>query len=200
LSGRFLDFWIRLRSRRRATSSHYHREKQHTQPDEAGPRRGMKALIRELPEENHQERRHDIMTWAFVGGTLDPENRTPQNSLFLFCMEPRKLLTMMDGLDDLTGEERRLLQRGMDMMRRIRRGSSSARIGWLTGKRSATRSTGPSFNYVDMVFKLKIIGVFSGRPLRSERRDEPPILAERPFGVSGLCTMGRTSAGRQSLN
>lgn len=41
----------------------------------------------------------DMMTWAFVGATLDPANRTIENSLFFFALEPRSLLTMMDDLE-----------------------------------------------------------------------------------------------------
>ena len=36
--------------------------------------------------------------------------------LFLFCMEPDKIMTMMDGLDDLTGEEKELLEKGVQAM------------------------------------------------------------------------------------
>jgi len=43
--------------------------------------------------------RQDSMTWAFYGGTLDPANRTTENSLFFFVMEPDRFLTMMDGID-----------------------------------------------------------------------------------------------------
>jgi len=122
----------------------------------------LRALIAELPEKNRPKNGdEDIMTWAFVGGTLDPQNRTPQNSLFLFCMEPRKLLTMMDGLDELTGEQRLLLQKAMDLMEvdptRIIVGKE--RLSQL-GKRVGDEIQLTSFNYSDMVFKLKIIGVF----------------------------------------
>ena len=42
----------------------------------------------------------DIMTWSFVGGSTDPNNRSLKNIIFFFAMEPRKLLTMMDGLEE----------------------------------------------------------------------------------------------------
>ena len=45
---------------------------------------------------------HDAMTWAFFGGTLDPQNRTRENSLFFFVMEPDRFLTMMDGIDEMS--------------------------------------------------------------------------------------------------
>ena len=46
------------------------------------------------------------MTWTFYGGTLDPQNRTPDNTMFCFAMEPEKVLTMMDDIEDLTGAAR----------------------------------------------------------------------------------------------
>ena len=54
------------------------------------------------PEMRPKNGRDDIMTWSFVGGSLDPNNRSLKNMVFFFAMEPRKLLTMMDGLDELT--------------------------------------------------------------------------------------------------
>jgi putative ABC transport system permease protein len=52
----------------------------------------------------------DCMSWAFFGATLDAKNRTRDNSLFFFCMDPDKLITlkngkiesMMDDIDQLT--------------------------------------------------------------------------------------------------
>ena len=43
----------------------------------------------------------DSMTWQFYGGTLDPTNRTRDNSLFAFAMQPSKIATMMDEFDTL---------------------------------------------------------------------------------------------------
>ena len=36
----------------------------------------------------------DLMTWQFYGGTLDPKNRTRENIVFFFCMDPAKLTRM----------------------------------------------------------------------------------------------------------
>ena len=74
----------------------------------------VKALIAELPPDERPDNIEDnIMTWAFVGGTLDPNKRTPQNSLFFFATEPEKLTKMMPGLEDLTGEERAQLEQAI---------------------------------------------------------------------------------------
>jgi putative ABC transport system permease protein len=122
----------------------------------------LKALIEELPPQYRPKNGdEDIMTWAFVGGTLDPKNRTPQNSLFLFCMEPKKLLTMMDGLDDLTTEQMALLRKAVDKMEDEPRSVvlGKDRIAQI-GKRVGDEFELTSFNYTDITFKLKIIGVF----------------------------------------
>lgn len=125
----------------------------------------LKAIIKseDFPEKFRPKNGNDdIMTWSFVGGSLDPKNRTPQNSLFFFCMEPKKVMTMMDGLDDLTGEQRALLQRGMDLMEQyptyVVLGKEKLKQ---IGKQVGDTIDLTSFNYTGITFKnLKIIGVF----------------------------------------
>jgi putative ABC transport system permease protein len=101
------------------------------------------------------------MTWAFVGGTLDPKNRTFQNSLFFFCMQPSKVLTMLDGLDELTTEERELLEKGIKAMEANNRGIilGVQRLRML-GKRVGDRIKLTSLNYKDLVFDMEILGTF----------------------------------------
>ena len=48
----------------------------------------------------------DSMTWQFYGGTLDPGKLTRENIVFFFCMDPKKFLTMMDGIDEFTPAQR----------------------------------------------------------------------------------------------
>ncbi len=43
----------------------------------------------------------DHMTWSFFGGTLDPTKRGTENNVFFFAMDPRKLRTMMEDLQNL---------------------------------------------------------------------------------------------------
>jgi len=43
----------------------------------------------------------DNMSWQFYGGTLDPEKRTWENTLFFFAMEADKIIPMMDDLENL---------------------------------------------------------------------------------------------------
>ena len=44
------------------------------------------------------------MTWQFYGGSLvqTRPNRRATNIVFFFCMDPKKFLTMMDGIDEFT--------------------------------------------------------------------------------------------------
>src|SRR5262245_45339227 len=78
---------------------------------------GIKDMIAELPPDQRPDNIDDnIMTWAFVGGTLDPNKRTFQNSLFFFATEPEKVLKMMPGLEDLTGEELDQLRKATTIM------------------------------------------------------------------------------------
>jgi putative ABC transport system permease protein len=46
----------------------------------------------------------DHMTWQFYGGTLD-EKKTRDSLVFFFCMEPSKVLTMLDISDRMTAKE-----------------------------------------------------------------------------------------------
>ncbi len=43
----------------------------------------------------------DLMTWQFYGGTLDLAKRTRENLVFFFAMEPGKMRTMMDDMEDI---------------------------------------------------------------------------------------------------
>jgi len=60
----------------------------------------------------------DAMTWQFFGGSLEKETakRTRSNLVFFFAMDPVKALTMMDGLDELTGQERADLDKAIQLM------------------------------------------------------------------------------------
>ncbi|MBX9581818.1 MAG: ABC transporter permease [Gemmataceae bacterium] len=58
----------------------------------------------------------DLMSWSFVFGTTDRSSPRPENALPMFCSEPSKITTMMDGLDDLTGSEKEQLDRGVAAM------------------------------------------------------------------------------------
>ncbi len=57
----------------------------------------------------------DIMSWQFYGATLDSK-KSRENLVFFFCVDPAKVLPMMDEFRDLNAEELALMQ---DAMRAI---------------------------------------------------------------------------------
>lgn len=122
----------------------------------------VKALIAELPPGQRPDNVEDnIMTWAFVGGTLDPKKRTPQNSLFFFATEPEKVMKMMPGMEDLTGEERDMLEKAVEAMAKDKQacviGADKLRQ---MGKRVGDRMKMTSLNYRGIDFDFVIIAEF----------------------------------------
>jgi putative ABC transport system permease protein len=111
----------------------------------------------------------DFMSWVFFGGTIDPANKTRENLIFLFCMDPAKMLTMrdgkaetmMDGLDDATPEQLRQLDAACRAMeqdkRRIIVGIDRLKA---MNKRVGEWVTITSFNYIGITLECEIIGAF----------------------------------------
>jgi putative ABC transport system permease protein len=96
-------------------------------------------------------RPEDHMTWQFFGGTIDPGKRTREGIVFFFCMDPAKLLTMMDGLDTLTGEQRDDLEEGIRKMQNNKRGVLIGRERLrLMNKEIGERMTVSGLNYKDI--------------------------------------------------
>jgi putative ABC transport system permease protein len=123
---------------------------------------GIKEMIATLPEDQRPDNVDDnIMTWAFVGGTLDPNKRTFQNSLFFFATEPEKVLKMMPGLEDLTGEQYEMLKKATAVMERDPKAVviGAERLRQL-GKRVGDRVKVTSMNYKDIEFDFVIIAEF----------------------------------------
>jgi putative ABC transport system permease protein len=123
---------------------------------------GIKDMIAELPADQRPDNVEDnLMTWAFVGGTLDPNKRTFQNSLFFFATEPEKILKMMPGLEDLTGEELDQLRKATAAMEREPKAVviGAERLRQL-GKRVGDRMKVTSLNYKDIEFDFVIIAEF----------------------------------------
>lgn len=101
----------------------------------------------------------DWCTWQFYGGTLDPKNRTRENSLFFICMQPEKISTMVDELEDLQGARK-------DQLRHLTEQMQSQRNAALVGtgvlkrlqKKVGERMTITSFNYKGIDLEVEIIG------------------------------------------
>ncbi len=107
------------------------------------------------------ERPVDYMTWSFYGGTLDPQKRTRENIVFFFCMDPRKLLTMMDDLDKLAPDEHDKLARAIKAMEADKRKVILGRERLLAlNKKVGERFKVTSLNYKDIDLEFEVIGTF----------------------------------------
>ena len=62
------------------------------------------------------------MTWQFYGGTLDQGPATRENIVFAIAMDPRKIRTMMDELEDIPPEQAAPLDAAVAKMLANRRG------------------------------------------------------------------------------
>ena len=123
----------------------------------------LKRLISKLPPDLRPVNGDDdIMTWSFTGGTTDPSNPRPDNALFMFAMEPRKILTMMDGLEakDLTPEELAHMREFVRLMdedpcRIIVSKTRLEKMGLTVGQKLKLYG----LNYKDVTFDFEVIGV-----------------------------------------
>jgi putative ABC transport system permease protein len=103
----------------------------------------------------------DSMTWSFYGGTTDIKNRTLENTLFAFAMEPQKLRTMMDDLDTLPADQAADLDAAIAKMYENRLGTIVGldRLEAL-GKRVGDRIKLFGINYRGIDLELEIVGTF----------------------------------------
>jgi putative ABC transport system permease protein len=103
----------------------------------------------------------DSMTWSFYVGSMDLKNRTFNNTLFAFVMEPKKLLTMMDELDNLPSDQAAELAKAVKRMEENRQGIivGKDRLA-LLNKRVGDRFTLQGFNYRGIDLEVEIVGVF----------------------------------------
>lgn len=103
----------------------------------------------------------DSMTWSFFGGSLDPERRTRESSLFAFALQPEKLTTMMDELDELPADQAADLDQAVEKMTDNRQGIILGRDRLTAiNKRVGDRITLHGFNYEDINLELEIVGLF----------------------------------------
>lgn len=102
----------------------------------------------------------DSMSWSFYGGSLDPK-RTRQDMLFAFCMEPEKLTTMMDELDDLPPKDKAEFTAVVEKLKNNRQGIILGldRLN-ATQKRVGERIKLYGLNYKDIDLELEIVGSF----------------------------------------
>jgi putative ABC transport system permease protein len=103
----------------------------------------------------------DSMTWSFYGGTTDIKNRTLNNTVFAFGLEPRKLMTMMDDLDNLPADQTAELEEAVQRLEQNRQGLivGKERLA-LLDKRVGDRIRLYGINYRNIDLDLEIVGVF----------------------------------------
>jgi putative ABC transport system permease protein len=102
----------------------------------------------------------DTMTWSFYGGSLDPDpkNRTWENNVFFFTMDPYKIRTMMDDLDVL---DPGLIEKMAKNKKAVLIGPEKLKA---LHKRVGDKFTLYSFNYKNIDLEFEIIGELpSGR-------------------------------------
>jgi putative ABC transport system permease protein len=100
----------------------------------------------------------DSMTWSFYGGTTDPEHLSFENILFFFAMEPRKVPTMMDEMENIDPK----------MIERMEKHSDGCIIGRdrlkKLNKKVGERLKVTSLNYRGIDLEFEVIGMFPDNP------------------------------------
>jgi putative ABC transport system permease protein len=150
----------------------------------------VKSLIAELPDGQRPDNVEDnIMTWAFVGGTLDPAKRTPQNSIFFFATEPEKLVKMMPGLDELSAEDQQKIETITAIMAKDPKGVviGAEKLRQM-GKRVGDRMKLTSMNYREIEFDFTIVGEFP----TGSRWDQSAVMNRRYLDNELDAYRGRT--------
>ncbi len=119
-----------------------------------------RVCLEDLPPEMRPKNGDkDIMSWSFILGTTDKANPRKDNMVFLFALEPDKVLTMMDGLDELVGQEKELLEKACAAMKANPRAivMSKSRLKSLNLRVGQTIKL-HGMNYANLLFEFEIIG------------------------------------------
>ena len=103
----------------------------------------------------------DSMTWQFFIGSTEKGKMGFNSFLFGFCMEPKKLLTMMDELDSLQPGPRAELEKAIQAMESNRQGIivGQKRLAALE-KKVGDRIKIFGTNYRDIELECEIVGTF----------------------------------------
>ena len=96
----------------------------------------------------------DHMTWSFYGGTLDPTKQSFENIVFFFVIDPYKLKTMMDDLENVKDE----------YIEKLKQTKNGALIGLdrlkTLNKHIGERFTVTGLNYKGIDLEFEIVGTF----------------------------------------
>ncbi len=104
----------------------------------------------------------DSMTWQFYVGTVDPEKITRESLVVAIACRPEKLLTMMEGLDNLPPDQDAQLRAAVDRLKKTRQGIILGRNQFQNlNRRLGDRiNTQGIMNQKGLDFELEIVGVF----------------------------------------
>jgi len=135
----------------------------------------------------------DFMTWGFYLGSTepDPKKRSFENIFFGFVMEPDKLMTMMDDLDQLEGNDKRQLEESIARMQDNRQGVivGPGRLQKLN-KRVGDRIKLFGRNFKDIDLEVEIVGTFP-----RGRYDESSVI-RRDYLNASMDAYQQTHAGK----
>jgi putative ABC transport system permease protein len=118
----------------------------------------------------------DTMIWHLYMGTVDSARRSRQDFVICFALEPRKILTMMDNLDNLPPEEEKAFREAVARLEANRQGVILGRrrlrmLNKQVGDR--IKITGTTHQGIDL--ELKIVGLFP------PGRYEPSAVIDRDY-------------------
>src|SRR5262249_8240712 len=109
------------------------------------------------PAKSVEEKDH--MAWAFYGGTIDPDKKDWNSQLFFFSMQPKKFMTMMDGVDEFTPTQREKIAEALKAMELDKRkcliGAEKLKT---LNKRVGERITVTSVNFREIDLEFEIAG------------------------------------------
>lgn len=137
----------------------------------------------------------DYMTWQFYVGSLDPAKLTRESFVIAVALDASKVTTMLEGLDSLTGEQEREVERLVAEMKKNRQGLVVGRnvlrnINKRVGERIKVFGIG---NFKELDFEFVILGVIP------EPRYDNINLMNREFLNETLDAYPRTHNGRKHL-
>ena len=128
----------------------------------------LKAIIETKlpPEHRPKDIDKNVMTWSFVGATLDTTKMTKENSLFMFAIDPDVVTNGMmaeQGLtrEDLGDEDWEALVRVIELAKQDKRNVviGADRLETI-GKKVGDEIKLYSTNYKELEFDFKVVGAF----------------------------------------
>lgn len=153
------------------------------------------ALAEGAPQDegDHRVEPKDSMTWSFYGGSTEKDLRlaTRDSFLFAFALQPSSLLTMMDELDSLAGQQKSEFEEVVKKLEENRRGIvvGKDRLAALE-KNVGDTITLYGLNYKEIDLELTIVGLFP------PGRYDNSAAINREYLISALDAYPQSHAGK----